>query len=114
MATAKKRKQAGAVEKTQESIKKSLIEQLRAKGANVAHFMSLIDDYIFYYQQEKKMQADIRKNGRTVEAVSAKGVIYDRDNPAIKDAVLYNKQKLAILNELGLKTDACTPKEDEL
>lgn len=100
--------------RTQDTIKKSLIAQLKAKGADVSHFMGLIDDYVFYFQQEKKMQADIRKNGRTIEAVSAKGITYGRDNPAIKDAVLYNKQKLAILNELGLKTDSCQPRDDEL
>ena len=45
---------------TAEDVKKSLIRQLEDRGANVEHFTALIDDYIFYYKQEKKAQADVR------------------------------------------------------
>lgn len=87
------------------SIKQSLIEQLEKKGANVDHFLSLIDDYIWYFKEEKSMQKDIKNKGRTYIATSAAGKEYEKDNPSVKNAVLYNKQKLAILKELGLTTN---------
>lgn len=86
-------------------IKKSLIEQLEKKGAKNEHFLALIDDYIWYYTQEKAMQNDIKERGRTYIAMSAAGKEYEKDNPSVKNAVLYNKQKLAILKELQLTTN---------
>lgn len=85
-------------------IKESLIIQLEAKGANVDHFMSLIDDYIWYWNQEKAMQKDIKDRGFTFEATSSAGYKIQKDNPSVKNALAYNKQKLAIIKELGLTT----------
>lgn len=97
---------------TAKDVKKSLIRQLEDRGANVDHFLALIDDYVFYYKQEKKAQADVRKNGLTITARSASGKEYDKENPAIKAAALYNKQKLSILRELDLRTDTVPPQDD--
>lgn len=96
----------------QTDVKNSLIKQLEDKGADVAHFLGLIDDYIFYYKQEKKLQAEVRNKGMTIKATSASGKEYDKENPAYKAAALCNKQKLAILRELGLTTDN-VPAPDE-
>jgi phage terminase small subunit len=85
-------------------IKASLVKQLEDKGANVDHFLSLIDDYIWYWNQEKSMQKDIKERGFTFETTSAAGYTIEKDNPSIKNAITYNKQKLAILKELGLTT----------
>ncbi len=95
-------------------IKESLTAQLKKKGANVSHFSSLIDDYIFYWKQEREMQKDIKEHGPIIKKMSAKGFEIDSDNPACKLAVLYNKQKLAILGDLGLSTDSCSGEDDEL
>lgn len=97
---------------TAEDVKKSLIRQLEDRGANVDHFIGLIEDYVFYYKQEKKLQADVRKNGMTIKAKSAAGHEYDKENPAIKASALCNKQKLSILRELNLTTDTVPPPDD--
>lgn len=97
---------------TAEQVKQSLIRQLEDRGANVDHFIALIEDYIFYYKQEKRAQADVRKNGLTITARSASGNEYDKENPAVKAAALYNKQKLSILRELDLKTDTVPPPDE--
>ena len=60
---------------------------------------------------EKKMQAAVKK-GLTVKAKSAAGKEYDKENPAIKAAALYSKQKLSILRELGLTTDTVPPVDE--
>lgn len=62
--------QKGAEKMTAEDVKKSLIRQLEDRGANVEHFLALIDDYVFYYKQEKKAQAEVRKNGMTIKATN--------------------------------------------
>jgi len=98
-----------------ESIKQSLIKQLKDKGANVEHFLGLVDDYVWYAKQERKMQEDIDKRGSVYIATSAAGKAYEKQNPSIKDAIMFNKQKLAILKQLELTTEnAESPDEDEL
>lgn len=86
-------------------IKQSLVEQLDHKGAKIEHFIQLVNDYVFYCKEEKKMQKDIRDRGITYESVSATGKKYEKDNPAVKAVIMYSRQKLAIIKELGLKTD---------
>lgn len=99
------------------AVKNSLIEQLEARGANVSLYRDQIDSYIFFTQQERKMQADVRKRGLTYHSISASGKEYEKDNPCVKDAVLYNKQKLAIISALDLDTKSITggrpPGDDE-
>lgn len=94
------------------SIKESLIKQLENKGANVDHFLSLIDDYVWYYEQEKAMQKDIKKRGYTYKAKSASGFIIDKENPSVKNALMYNKQKLAIIKQLGLTVENTVSDDD--
>lgn len=94
-------------------IKDSLINQLKKKGANVEHFLGLIDDYIWYFNQEKAMQKDIKDRGLFFKTTSASGNPIEKENPSIKNAVAYNKQKLAILKELQLTTQNCILEDDE-
>ena len=54
------------------------------------------------WQHRKKMQADVRKNGIVIDAISSTGKAYQKENPAVKLAMLYNKQKLAILKQLEI------------
>ncbi len=86
-------------------VKNGLIKQLEARGANTAHFLSLVDDYMFLYGQVQAMKTNIKKRGAEYEAVSAAGKIYMKENPAMKNIILYNRQMLSILKELGLSTD---------
>ena len=80
------------------------MQQLKEKNADVEHFISLVDDYVWYYEQEKAMQEDIKKRGLSYRTISSQGKEYLKDNPSIKNAVMYNKQKLAILKEMQLTT----------
>ena len=62
---------------------------------------------------ERKMQADIRQNGLTYKAISATGKEYMKDNPSVKNAVMYNKQRLAILSQMGLSIDKVESESDD-
>lgn len=90
-------------------IRESLERQLRERGADVAVYQSLLDDYMRYWRMEKDFHADIKKRGTTVPCVSASGKEYERENPSIRNAAMCNKQKLQILKELGLTTSTCRP-----
>ena len=97
------------------NIKESLIKQLENKNADVEHFLSLIDDYIWYFEQEKAMQKDIKIRGHSYKAKSASGYSIDKENPSVKNALMYNKQKLAIIKQLGLTIEnTVSDTDDEL
>lgn len=100
-------------------IKKSLIEQIEAKGADVELYRGLVDDYCWLLSQEWEMQKDIKKRGRTYTAISAAGKEYEKENPSVKNALLYSKQMVAILGALDLDTKtivggSATDDEDDL
>lgn len=86
-------------------IKESLIEQLTLKGADIDVYRDLIESYIFYTKLERQMQTDIKKNGLSYKAISSTGKEYTKDNPSVKNSIMYNKQRLAILSQMGLSID---------
>lgn len=89
---------------SEKKIRESLEEQLRAKGADCTHFRELIDAYLYFYKLEKDMRANVKTNGLFVQVMAASGELVDKENPCIKNAAAYNKQRLTILKELGLST----------
>ena len=95
------------------TLKDSLINQLAERGADIEINLKLVDDYIFYCREEEKMQKDVKKNGFLIPAISATGKEYKRDNPSVKMAVLYNKQKLAILNQLEISPSTIVSPQNE-
>lgn len=89
------------------AIRESLEAQLREKGADVAVYQSLLDDYMRYWRMEKDLQADIKHRGVNATYTSAAGKEYEKQNPSIAAALQCNKQKLLILDKLGLTTSNC-------
>lgn len=94
-------------------IRDSLILQLEEKGAKVAHFESLIDDYIFLFVTKKRLQDDITERGVSFETTSASGYKITKQNQSVKDLVAVSKQMLMILDKLKLTVDEPTGKETE-
>lgn len=90
---------------SQKRVRESLIKQLEAKGAKVDCFLDLVESYMFYTKKEREMQKDINDRGLSFLATSSTGKEYMKDNPSIKNAVMYNKQRLAILDKLGLSIE---------
>ena len=87
------------------SLKLDLYDQLKAKGADILTFKKLVDDYCWYAEQFAAMQKDIEERGRMVEAMSATGNLYTKENPAVTDALRYHQQMLKILDKLDLDPD---------
>ena len=96
---------------TKAQIKASLIKQLEAKGANVAHFMDLIYDYMSLYDIKKDLQKDVKERGVAYETTSANGYPIIKQNQSVKDLVAVEKQMLQLLKEMGLTTDEPTGNE---
>ena len=65
--------------KKEKEIRASLEKQLKDCGADLLHYQELLDDYIFFFGMERKMQAAVKKQGLTVTAVSAAGKEYDKE-----------------------------------
>ena len=89
---------------SERDIRRSLENQLKARGADVAVYNALIGDYLWFNKQLNAMKKDIKERGRTYEATSAQGKKYEKSNPSVKDALIYSKQMVAILSALGLST----------
>ena len=96
---------------SKEKIRLSLIKQLEIKGAKVAHFEDLINDYLFLFHTKKELQKDIKRRGVSYETTSANGFKIEKQNQSVKDLVAVNKQMISLLKELGLTTDAPTGEE---
>ena len=102
--------------KSKKKVRDDLVAQLKSMGADILLFKDLIDRAMFYRDMEIKMQKDIAERGFEFEAVSATGKEYMKENPSVKNAVMYNKQYLAILTQLHLnpKTVETDAGDDEL
>ena len=90
MAKSKKAISVAVGSKSKKQVREDLIAQLKAMGADVLVFKDLIDRYMFYRDLEIKMQRDIANRGLEFEARSATGTIYMKENPSVKNAVIYN------------------------
>lgn len=90
---------------TKAQIKESLLLQLEAKQANLPHFLDLIEEYMQFWEIERKLQADIKKRGVNYTETMSTGLKKTVNNPSIKDLAAVSKQKQAILEKLGITTE---------
>lgn len=111
------------VKMTDKTIRDSLMEQAMIRGLTTTSeegrtivrpdVADLIEQYIFLFKQIKEMKASIRKEGRTYQSTSAAGKPYEKENPAVKDLIMYNRQLLAIRKQLGLDLEGAEIEEDD-
>lgn len=100
---------------TAKAVKESLLEQLRAKGADIDAFQALIADYMELYRVCVQLKKDIRKRGAVVESLGSRGQQITKCNPSIRELRDTNRAMLAILKQLDLTTDDIRGgEEDEL
>lgn len=98
-----------------EKIRDTLMQQLENKGADNPHFINLVDTYMFYTEQIEEMKKDIIQNGFTVNYISNRGKDSEKENPCVKNIVMFDKIRLSILKDLGITTkEIASNVEDEL
>lgn len=86
-------------------VRKSLIEQLKNKGADIALFTDQVEDYMQLWDLKELLISDIRETGlRTSDG---------KDNTSPKQLPIVNRQMLALLKTLGVTTDGIIGEEDD-
>lgn len=95
------------------SVRRALLAQLEAMGANQDHFVDLVKDYISLYDVKNKLIKDIKERGVMYTDLSSVGVEMQKNNPSVRELVNVNRQMLALLRELGISTDTVPPREDD-
>jgi hypothetical protein len=93
------------------ALRESLTKQLESKGADIAHFTEMVEQYINLYKMASALYKDIKTRGVVYEDFSSVGVKMIKNNTSVKEVVGVNRQMLAILKDLGLTTDN-VPGED--
>ena len=86
-------------------IKKSLIEQLRSRGSDIALFADQVDDYMQLWDLKEMLIEDIRETGLRTED--------GKDNTSPKQLPIVNRQMLSLLKTLGGTTDNIVGEEDD-
>ena len=86
-------------------IRKSLIQQLTAKGADIDLYYDQIEDYMSLWDLKEQLKEDIEENGLRLMYQAANGSDVEKDNPSVKQLPGVNKQMLMILKQLDVSTD---------
>lgn len=94
-------------------IKESFLEQLEKKGAKIAVFADLVDDYMSLFDIKTQLKKDIKNRGVTYETYNSSGNRVMKDNPSVKNLINTNRQMLAIIDKLKLDPNTIIPQDDE-
>ena len=96
-------KKVSAQKKRRKDIEESLMLQLVEKDKHSDFHVSLIKDYMFYYDLKESMQKDIEKRGLIVEVQTGNGFVKKVPNENIKEVRETTKIMLKILQDLKLQ-----------
>lgn len=86
-------------------VKKSLEEQLSAKGADIELFNDQINDYMAMWDLKERLKDDIEENGLRLGYKTANGGLAEKDNPSVKQLPMVNKQMLMLLKQMDISTE---------
>lgn len=92
-----------------EKIKKSLISQLKLRGADTPYALELVDRYLDLCRLEDLLWADINERG--VSILQSNG--YIKQNESVGNVQKTNARKTGLLKELGLKVADINEVEDD-
>ena len=84
-------------------VRKSLEEQLAAKGADVDLYLDQINDYMDLWDLKESLIKDIKENGLRMMYEGSTGPV-EKDNPSPRQLPIVNRQMLAILKQLDIST----------
>ena len=94
------------------NLKKDMLDDLDARGLLGFQFRDKVEEYMDFWVQRQKLEADIAARGVTV-ADAKRGMPVE--NRSVSLSVQVSRQMLAIFTALGLKDDACaaSPQGDD-
>lgn len=96
--------------KAYRQLKQSMLDNLDARGLVEEAYRDKVEEYMDFWVQRQKLEADIAARGITV-LDEKRGMLVE--NRSVSLAVQVSRQMLAIFKALGLQEDACTPSQGE-
>lgn len=94
-------------------VQTSLLDQLRAMGADIDVFKAQVADYMELYKICTALKKDIRERGTIITETGSTGQKITKCNPSIKELRDTNKSMLAILKQLGLSVETVVTADDD-
>ena len=88
---------------TKKEIKDDLLEQLEAQGKYQNYYLDLIEDYMKYYDLQRKCQQEKKKKGLRYTVTSGNGFKSEKPNESVQNLMKITTTMLKILDELGLQ-----------
>lgn len=99
---------------TKDSVRSSLLAQLKNNGTNSDYFLDLVYDYCELWEIKRLLIEDIENRGVVYTDKSSVGVEMQKNNPSVKELLNTNRQMLAILEKLKIDAAAAASEvEDE-
>lgn len=98
---------------TEEKIRESLIDQLKAQNKVTEYCIDLIDTYMTHWRMKERMTKDIEENGLRISVTSGNGYEKEIPNPSIDDIQRETSIMLQILDKLDLKTPILAGSKDD-
>lgn len=91
------------------AVKDSLIEQLKRQRKTAPFYISLVDDYMKFWDLKKKLGDDIKKNGLRYEVINGNGIASEKANESVTNLQKTTTIMLKILSDLNLQEPAEEP-----
>ncbi len=86
-------------------IRESLLEQLKANGADTAAFRDLVDDYMDFWVIKQLTIIDIRTRGPVITYNNGGNQYGTKENPSIAYKIKISSQMMKILHQLNLNVE---------
>ena len=98
---------------TEEKIRESLLDQLKAQNKVTDYCVDLIDTYMTHWRLKKELARDIEENGIRITVSTGNGHEKEMANPSISDLQKETSIMLQILDKLDLKTPVLSGSMDD-
>lgn len=84
-------------------LRESLVSQLEDKNIKTDYNLSEVEEYMKYWEANRKLFADIKKRGIKIKTYNSKGLEVVKTNESLNDAQKNTASMLKILQVLGLQ-----------
>lgn len=98
---------------SEEKIKESLLDQLRAQNKWTDYCLDLVETYMVHWRLKQKLAQDVEQHGLRITVVSGNGFETLKPNSSITDLQRETTIMLQILDKMDLKAPVLsTPEAD--
>ena len=98
---------------TEDKIKESLIEQLKAQNKMTDYCLDLVDTYMAHWRLKGVLIADIEASGIRITVKTGNGHSKTIANPSVTDLQRETAAMLQIIEKLNLKEPVLSGKSDD-